>query len=75
MRDACMNQLGYTPYRTEESRARNYALYRDFPDSSYEVATVDVRGTGKNQRRIDLEVVAGFEESTSRDADSLSNYR
>ena len=41
--------LEYLPYRKDESRARNYALYRYFLDHGYAVARVDMRGTGNSQ--------------------------
>ena len=36
--------LEYLPYRKDESRARNYALYSYFLENGYIVARVDIRG-------------------------------
>ena len=41
--------LEYLPYRKDESRARNYALYSYFLDRGYVVARVDIRGTGNSE--------------------------
>ncbi len=41
--------LEYTPYRKDESRARNAALYSYFIDQGYVVARVDIRGTGNSE--------------------------
>ena len=41
--------LEYLPYRKDESRARNYALYSYFLDQGYAVARVDIRGTGRSE--------------------------
>jgi putative CocE/NonD family hydrolase len=43
--------LEYLPYRKDESRARNYALYSYFLQRGYVVARVDIRGTGNSQGR------------------------
>ena len=40
--------LEYLPYRKNESRARNYSLYKYFLDHGYAVARVDMRGTGNS---------------------------
>jgi len=40
--------LEYLPYRKDESRARNYSLYKYFLDHGYAVARVDMRGTGNS---------------------------
>jgi putative CocE/NonD family hydrolase len=47
--DRCPVLLEYTPYRKDESRARNYSLYSYFLDHGYAVARVDIRGTGRSQ--------------------------
>ena len=41
--------LEYLPYRKDESRARNYALYSYFLENGYFVARVDIRGTGNSE--------------------------
>ena len=41
--------LEYLPYRKDESRARNYSLYKYFLDNGYVVARVDIRGTGNSE--------------------------
>jgi len=41
--------LEYLPYRKDESRARNYALYSYFVRRGYVVARVDIRGTGNSE--------------------------
>ena len=41
--------LEYLPYRKDESRARNYALYSYFLENGYIVARVDIRGTGNSE--------------------------
>ena len=41
--------LEYLPYRKDESRARNFALYSYFLDQGYAVARVDIRGTGNSE--------------------------
>jgi predicted acyl esterase len=43
--------LEYIPYRKDESRSRNYALYSYFVERGYIVARVDIRGTGRSQGR------------------------
>ena len=44
--------LEYLPYRKDEARARNYALYSYFVRRGYAVARVDIRGTGRSQGRL-----------------------
>ena len=41
--------LEYTPYRKDESRARNYSLYSYFLEQDYLVVRVDMRGTGNSE--------------------------
>ncbi len=41
--------LEYTPYRKNESRARNHSLYSYFLKRGYIVARVDIRGTGNSE--------------------------
>ena len=41
--------LEYTPYRKDESRARNYSLYSYFLENDYIVVRVDMRGTGNSE--------------------------
>jgi len=41
--------LEYTPYRKDESRARNYSLYSYFLERDYLVVRVDMRGTGNSE--------------------------
>lgn len=41
--------LEYLPYRKDESRARNVALYSYFLRNGYAVARVDIRGTGNSE--------------------------
>ena len=41
--------LEYTPYRKDESRARNYSIYSYFLKHGYVVARVDIRGTGNSE--------------------------
>ena len=41
--------LEYTPYRKDESRARNYSLYSYFLERDYLVIRVDMRGTGNSE--------------------------
>src|SRR5215213_4329753 len=41
--------LEYLPYRKNEARGRNYALYSYFVQHGYIVARVDIRGTGKSE--------------------------
>jgi len=41
--------LEYLPYRKDESRPRNYSLYKYFLDHGYAVARVDMRGTGNSE--------------------------
>jgi predicted acyl esterase len=43
--------LEYLPYRKDESRARNFALYSYFLRHGYMVARVDIRGTGNSEGR------------------------
>jgi putative CocE/NonD family hydrolase len=43
--------LEYLPYRKDESRARNHALYSYFVRHGYAVARVDIRGTGNSGGR------------------------
>lgn len=40
--------LEYLPYRKDESRGRNAALYSYFQDRGYFIARVDIRGTGNS---------------------------
>jgi len=44
--------LEYLPYRKNEARARNYALYSYFVKRGYAVARVDIRGTGNSEGRL-----------------------
>jgi uncharacterized protein len=44
--------LEYLPYRKDESRNRNYALYSYFVRRGYVVARVDIRGTGNSEGRL-----------------------
>lgn len=44
--------LEYLPYRKDESRDRNHALYSYFLDRGYLVARVDIRGTGRSEGRV-----------------------
>ena len=44
--------LEYLPYRKDESRSRNYALYAYFVRRGYIVARVDMRGTGNSEGRL-----------------------
>ncbi|HEY5658065.1 MAG TPA: CocE/NonD family hydrolase [Myxococcota bacterium] len=44
--------LEYLPYRKDESRSRNYALYSYFVRRGYIVARVDMRGTGNSEGRL-----------------------
>src|SRR5215208_6385889 len=41
--------LEYLPYRKNEARGRNYALYSYFVRHGYIVARVDIRGTGQSE--------------------------
>jgi putative CocE/NonD family hydrolase len=41
--------LEYTPYRKDDSRARNYPLYSYFLNHGYVVVRVDIRGTGNSE--------------------------
>jgi putative CocE/NonD family hydrolase len=41
--------LEYTPYRKDESRARNHDLFSYFLAHGYVVARVDIRGTGNSE--------------------------
>ena len=41
--------LEYTPYRKNESRARNHSIYSYFLKRGYIVARVDIRGTGNSE--------------------------
>jgi len=43
--------LEYLPYRKDDSRARNFALYSYFLRHGYMVARVDIRGTGNSEGR------------------------
>ena len=44
--------LEYLPYRKNEARARNYALYSYFVKRGFAVARVDIRGTGNSEGRL-----------------------
>jgi len=44
--------LEYSPYRKNESRGRNLALYSYFVERGYIVARVDIRGTGNSEGRL-----------------------
>jgi putative CocE/NonD family hydrolase len=44
--------LEYLPYRKDESRARNWAVYSYFVRRGYVVARVDIRGTGNSEGRL-----------------------
>ncbi len=44
--------LEYLPYRKDEARARNHALYSYFVRRGYVVARVDIRGTGNSEGRL-----------------------
>ena len=44
--------LEYLPYRKDEARARNYALYSYFVKRGFAVARVDIRGTGNSEGRL-----------------------
>ena len=41
--------LNYEPYRKDESRSSNLAVFSYFLDHGYAVAAVDIRGTGRSQ--------------------------
>jgi putative CocE/NonD family hydrolase len=43
--------LEYLPYRKDEARSRNYAMYSYFVQHGYVVARVDIRGTGNSEGR------------------------
>ena len=44
--------LEYLPYRKDEARRRDYALYSYFVERGYVVARVDIRGTGNSEGRL-----------------------
>jgi predicted acyl esterase len=44
--------LEYLPYRKNESRGRNHALYEYFVRRGYVVARVDIRGTGNSEGKL-----------------------
>jgi len=44
--------LEYLPYRKDESRSRDDALYSYFVRRGYAVARVDIRGTGRSEGRL-----------------------
>ncbi len=44
--------LEYLPYRKQEARSRNWALYSYFVQRGYVVAAVDIRGTGNSEGRL-----------------------
>jgi uncharacterized protein len=44
--------LEYLPYRKDESRSRDHALYDYFVRRGYIVARVDIRGTGNSEGRL-----------------------
>jgi putative CocE/NonD family hydrolase len=44
--------LEYLPYRKNEGRRRNYALYSYFVRRGYVVARVDIRGTGSSEGKL-----------------------
>jgi putative CocE/NonD family hydrolase len=63
--------LEYLPYRKQEARSRDWAVYSYFVTRGYVVAKVDIRGTGNSEGRL---IPYEYSEVEQKDGDAVIDW-